>query len=105
MTRRAAGGGRRTRTRTKRRGLTIIHAPIRPVPDPWTPVTMLEEFLAKVKSGEIEAVKGMMVFYLTPTSDNRWRPNYWTTGLTSPEIIAFCEVLRAMAVKDWRGDD
>lgn len=87
----------------RRPALTVIHAPIRPVPDPWTPVTLLEEFVAKLKSGEIKCSKGLMVFFLEESENGRRRPHYWTTGLGEAEIIGFCEVAKAMAIEDWRG--
>lgn len=83
-------------------GLTIVHAPIERAPDPWTPVTMLEEFLASVKSGEVKTDKGMMIFYLEPGDEGRLVPHYWSTGLSQTEIIAFSEVVKSMAIHAWK---
>lgn len=75
-----------------------------PVADPWTPITMLEEFLAKIRAGTVRP-ENLLIFYGEATEAGGICPHYWSMRLSHAEIIAFAEYAKLMAMNDWRGRD
>lgn len=73
-----------------------------PVADPWTPITCLEEFLEKIRTGTVRP-ENLLIFYGEATDAGGICPHYWSTRMSPSEVIAFAEYAKLMAMNDWRG--
>lgn len=71
-------------------------------PEPkWDPTDALKEFVSGVESGKI-VLANVMIFWVEPTPDGRRVPHYWTAGCSVLEQIGYGELIKQMAMDDWR---
>lgn len=77
----------------------LVAMPAKPVVARWSPVDALEEFLSKVRSGEIK-VENLMVFWI---ADDH-HPHYWMANCSLLQQVAFGELIKAQALEEWKGD-
>lgn len=82
--------------------MKIVALPPKPEPAaPWTPLELLTEFTEKVRDGRIVA-SNLMVFYVEREPDGTLRPHYWVANVSTAEQIAYGELMKQMALDDWR---
>ncbi len=67
----------------------------------WDPRDALKEFVADVESGKI-TLGNVMIFWVEPTPDGRRVPHYWLGNVSITEQIAYGELVKTMAMDDWR---
>lgn len=67
----------------------------------WSPVQMLDEFVADVKAGKETPAK-MMIFYLVDDGAGGWTPRTWFANCSKVEEIALCELAKARAIDNWK---
>lgn len=74
-----------------------------PIDKPWSPVELLEEFVAEIKAGKVKP-DNLMVFFLESQPDGRQRPHVWSANVSRAEAIAFCQLETARSIEEWRRD-
>lgn len=67
----------------------------------WTPIGVLKDFLADVESGKI-VPDCVMIFWVERREDGRFVPHYWTQNVTNPLQIGYGELIKSMALEDWK---
>ncbi len=72
-----------------------------PSGDAWSPVQLLEEFLADVKAGKIAPIK-LSLQYVEVTPAGSWLPRSWQAGCSRSEEIALLEIAKTNAIQDWK---
>lgn len=90
-----------TRRRKKSQLAVVAPFPTKKEEPRWSPLSMLEEFTEKVRSGEITA-DCVMVFYVEVDKEKRQYPRYWTQNVGVERQIAFAEWLKMSALEDWK---
>lgn len=86
----------------RRRTLALVKAfQVQKKEEPWTPLGVLEEFVADVRSGKLHPQK-VMIFYVEPDADGRLRPHYWCQQVSIAEQMAYGELIKALALEDWK---
>lgn len=80
----------------------LLAMPQKPEPaKPWQPVEALREFLQDVITGKIEPAN-VMIFWVENRPDGRRVPHYWTAQVSILEQIGYGELIKTMAMEDWR---
>lgn len=65
-------------------------------------IELLEEFVADVRAGKENLDNGkVFIFWL----DEKWRPRMWRKGTSILEQIGYGELIKAMAMEEWRTGD
>jgi len=101
---------RRDKAARRRRGqmalAPVISMPERPPVDSsvpgWTPLELLETFIAEVKSGKETATSGMMLFWFEACPDGRRRPAIWHSNMSVEEQLAVIEVAKVTIIRHWQ---
>lgn len=74
----------------------------------WSPIDMVEQLLADLKSGEINPEE-IIVHFFEPSDpkkpEGKKRHGYAVAGVTYPSHIALLTVAKTRVVADWLGDE
>jgi hypothetical protein len=72
-----------------------------PVDDPWSPLEMLEEFVADVKSGKVQPAN-LAIHWCERTERGGLRPNVVFANMDATEAVAFGQLQTQMALERWK---
>ena len=83
---------------------TLVPKPA-PVPPPaapeWSPLGLLEEFIAEIKSGKIVPTS-LLVSFMVREPNGNVRPHSWRANVSHAEAIAYAQLEIQKAIEDWR---
>lgn len=85
----------------KKRPFALVKFPARTPAIKWTPVEMVEEFLADLKANK-ETPDRMLIVWFSAEADGSLRPHRWYAGMTRADEIALLELAKQIAMDDWR---
>lgn len=72
-----------------------------PTVESWSPEDCVAEFLADIRSGKARPAKILVAFF-EEKDDGSLVPHRWYAGLPRIQEIALLEILKQMAVEEWR---
>ena len=81
--------------------LKVVAMPPKVTEHRTTPIELLEEFVADVKSGKI-IPEDVMIFYVERDKDGTVRPHYWLQNVSPQLQIAYAVLLQQMALDEWK---